>query len=1297
MMNSFTQTTQTTHTRNIAPQLLPEPAAQAQFTHWLQQSASEQQLIDRVQKQRAALASASASGATAGAGAKGLPPGLAGPGPGGAGGAGSGSGAGAPCIDPLGLNNNLDLVSAEQAQPKSSMPGGAGGKGGGGALLGAKDRMFLLQRLQQAALGGGGSGGSSQGAGAAGPGKGAAAAGGKYTRNKARALKSAAATSVTGAGSGVGVGAGGAAASIVPQDEAFDPLLFLTVIHGGSTFEDLRRGQENLEKGLGTQAGQLQRLVLEHYDAFARCAEGIQWFRHMVEEEFFREAAASATASQGGSKGNNSGGGEGAKIAHLLEIVAGTQAGAKELFRPLLERMDRAKGLRSARLLLQRLARVLDVPGWMAKLEAQGKYEEVVREYERVRALPSGVGLLGRVQHQAEAVADRLRARLRAFVGAEAHPFEELVQAAELLVRLGPGKGTGMDEEPLLFAFARQAEVLGKGLDALEAWYGKGLQAVGEQEQREGVRRQLMMQQQQQQQAPISSSPSPGAAMQQRAAVGWKQRSFHSSGDGDATDEEEDGEEEGGAEGGAGGGLLPGRSHSHGSHGDGDEEDGGEDDDDSMEDDDSLAAASAAAAAVMGGTGLLLGDEIGGEEDPLLASPMRGSRRGDPREWGSGRGLDFSTGFGLESVKHRASALRLQYARRLVRLALRSLPTLLRLAALVAEELPDVRVRWEAGHYAFHVVFSSGAGGGGGARDRAGSQLQQLRLATGGGGGGGEVTAASGALDQVTLALQRISKAARRAIFGEPGGAQPPRSPKQARSGAEAASMSVRHRPLHPVYFREALRAVALLYEGVFALQQDADALAPGGGSSTTAAGLADTTAGLAKAVLPSLRALVEDAQRAQAQSVLDRLGEEAARLGQREDWAKCAFSFASAPPPPAGVVAGGVGSGGWWPLLALAPEEDHAAVNPRALKGSTSMPGTSLPRAFLELATAALEDLAATLPRPFWCAEQAAAGLDAALARLLAAMAALGAADDDTKPAALAPPRPLRLLALVGNCIQLHAAVLPLLAAAARRLFEAEQPSLAGPGAKGRVLALHDDCLRLYLEGKAAALDAALADGWVVKAKSLRGALSSPFSSPPPTGAGGSSPAAITPPAYLSRVLLLLVQAKAEAQELLGERAVLAEDEDEEENGDEGEEGRLSYVDAVMRRLAQVSVQGLTTRAAELTQALAGAMKQLQSMAAGSGGGRRRGGVVVGALAHCAYVEATFLLSGPLKAFVPPERVEAVRTKGLAPLKALAIEGLVGGGGEEDGGDEDEEGARVMEYTAESVGRALRVYVASV
>jgi len=173
-------------------------------------------------------------------------------------------------IDPLGVNN-IDLLSAEAARfkgdgPGSSNTGGSiqgnqrGGAAGasGGSLLAAKERINLLQKLQQAPFGGG------------------SVTKGKYTRNRNRAIEASA-----GANSQAMAGV-----SIVPQDENFDPLLFLTIVHGASSFEDLKRGQQNLEKAMGSQENQLQELVNEHYESFVRCADGIHWFKNMIAEEF---------------------------------------------------------------------------------------------------------------------------------------------------------------------------------------------------------------------------------------------------------------------------------------------------------------------------------------------------------------------------------------------------------------------------------------------------------------------------------------------------------------------------------------------------------------------------------------------------------------------------------------------------------------------------------------------------------------------------------------------------------------------------------------------------------------------------------------------------------------------------------------------------------------------------------------------------------------------------------------------------------------------------------------------------
>lgn len=82
---------------------------------------------------------------------------------------------------------------------------------GASSLLAVKERIYLLQKLQQLGAGVGTTSSSA-----------ATATKGKYTRNRARAIKAlneAQGRAVMGS-------------SIVPQEENFDPILFLTIVHG---------------------------------------------------------------------------------------------------------------------------------------------------------------------------------------------------------------------------------------------------------------------------------------------------------------------------------------------------------------------------------------------------------------------------------------------------------------------------------------------------------------------------------------------------------------------------------------------------------------------------------------------------------------------------------------------------------------------------------------------------------------------------------------------------------------------------------------------------------------------------------------------------------------------------------------------------------------------------------------------------------------------------------------------------------------------------------------------------------
>jgi hypothetical protein len=884
---------------------------------------------------------------------------------------GAGDGIGALLsLDPLGLDGKGGS-SEEQSRPKALSFAGPGRVSS--SLLAAKDRLNLLQKLQQAPAG-------------RGPDANVAAKG-KYTRNRSRAMKASAEAEGRMA---LGV-------SIEPQDDNFDPILFLTVKYGAKDFLDLQQGQAFLKKAMGTQTNKLQQLVRQHYESFVRCADGIHWFKNMIAEEFIRP--------DGQGKGTG-GGRDSTKIGQLQEIVTATEQGAFSLFSPLLERMDKTRTLRSARLMLQRLAKVLDVPGRMAKFMRAGQYEEVVREYERVRALPTGGGvqLLKRVQEQAEVVADELRSKLKTYLASDSHTFEELLEAADLLARLG-----GL-QEPLLHCFFAQAQLLYKELGSLDAWYARGIDRV-------------------------------------------------LAGEHDSDEDEEDEEDEEDDTGGEGKRRrLAAKTQRLVSPTEGD--DGSDAETDSS------------------------GDE---EEAP-------GTRRGDSS-------LDYSVSYALGSVEHEASSLRLNLVRRLVKNALRFVPTLLKLASLVAEDLPSLRIIWEPRAFAFTVKIEEKG---------PASRFTDGPAAN-------EVLAASAALELVVSMLQRVCDACKKAMFGA----------KAAEGAASTPKTDLNAPALEPAYFREGLRSVSELYDELFKLD-------------------AELELSMAKAVLPPLKTLVEEAQRRQTQSVLDRLAAEVGKLLRKEEEAE-----------EAGDGRGAAGRAG-----PIGAEEDPGAG------GFTA--GTSLPRELHALVHSSLEELASTLVRPFWCAKQVATGLQGVLTRTLEeALAADSLSIPDACSALSAGPSlslpqvsggSVRALARIGNCIQLDGKYLALVLADARRLFEAELPSEQ----LGRqVQALHDRLMRSYLDLRAQEISAAVKAGWMLKHKGLHMA---------------ADDAGLPVPGYVVQVLMCLVRSKIEVKEAFDDLPVLgAEDRGEDE----------TYMDVMMTRLARHTAQSLTEQAADLSSAL--------------------------------------------------------------------------------------------------------------
>jgi hypothetical protein len=69
--------------------------------------------------------------------------------------------------------------------------------------------------------------------------------------------------------------------SVLPSDKSFSVPLFLTVVHGSTSFTDIKVGLEHLKEHLIQQSRRRRRenLVRNHFGLFVLCAEDLVWLK----------------------------------------------------------------------------------------------------------------------------------------------------------------------------------------------------------------------------------------------------------------------------------------------------------------------------------------------------------------------------------------------------------------------------------------------------------------------------------------------------------------------------------------------------------------------------------------------------------------------------------------------------------------------------------------------------------------------------------------------------------------------------------------------------------------------------------------------------------------------------------------------------------------------------------------------------------------------------------------------------------------------------------------------------------
>lgn len=67
--------------------------------------------------------------------------------------------------------------------------------------------------------------------------------------------------------------------SVIPSDKSFSTSMFLSVVHGGVSFDKLTIGLNNLKELLQQQSSRRENLVRTHFGLFVQCAEGLEWMK----------------------------------------------------------------------------------------------------------------------------------------------------------------------------------------------------------------------------------------------------------------------------------------------------------------------------------------------------------------------------------------------------------------------------------------------------------------------------------------------------------------------------------------------------------------------------------------------------------------------------------------------------------------------------------------------------------------------------------------------------------------------------------------------------------------------------------------------------------------------------------------------------------------------------------------------------------------------------------------------------------------------------------------------------------
>ena len=208
--------------------------------------------------------------------------------------------------------------------------------------------------------------------------------------------------------------------SLLPSDDNFDPLLFLTLVHRNASFEQLQKSIAKLDNKTDNQVQRLQNLVRDNFELFVRCADGIELFN----------LEGGPKAATGKDKGGKDGGpGVKERLDKLEALSESSSYQAKKSFKPLLDNTNEVRKVQSALAVLQRIGPLLQAPTLMRQHIENGRYAAAVKAYRRVLVIDDDnkIEILRHIKAKATEAAREARRDLEATIADPNTPVTNLL------------------------------------------------------------------------------------------------------------------------------------------------------------------------------------------------------------------------------------------------------------------------------------------------------------------------------------------------------------------------------------------------------------------------------------------------------------------------------------------------------------------------------------------------------------------------------------------------------------------------------------------------------------------------------------------------------------------------------------------------------------------------------------------------------------------------------------------------------------------------------------------------------